>query len=905
MSNYQPHPGSSEAAGKKVMQQRNQMLSEQIIKAAQEKQMLQQKKMELQSEAKKYAQKIKQIEESRTWKATFPLRKTLDLIKHTKRRLAGGSSNVSSKKPAKSSSSRQTHNPNKKQEQRLKVIKSRLYNLGFTGQGLKELQEFHEQMQENPAMKKRTAWELAVWYINTQTKEGAASCLEFLQEAALLEKNQEKLRRIKIIEAECFALLERKQEAAELLETHMQKDTHQDLYFARANLEAEAAEKIRWLNAALEMYGLTPVHLQKAEGQTYYDSIQTEGKRQTPVEQQAAHKVSVIIPVYNAEKVLRTSLEAVLAQTWTNLEILAVDDCSTDSSREIINEYCSRDPRVKLVKAASNGGAYAARNLALQEAEGEFVTVNDADDWAHPEKIERQLLHLLEFPEVIGNISQQTRMTEDLNVFRRNQPGHYVIPNLSSLLFRRAPVVEELGCWDSVRFGADGEFNRRIKKVFGENALVNLETGPLSFQRQSADSLTASSAFGYPGFFMGARKEYFETFTAYHEHASSFKYEFPQRQRPFPVPEPMLPVRETKENGKRKLDIVLVSDFRLPGGTTMSNIEEIKAHKKLGYRTGLIQMARYDLRPRPINAKVQELIDGEQVQMLVYGENISCDLLILRHPPALEDWQKYIPAVEARKISVIANQTPKKDYGETNEVLYHIPRCAENLERYFGKPGTWYPIGPQIRQALLTHHPVELEQITLAEEDWSNIISLEEWKRPARPEDTSKIKIGRHSREHFLKWPPDPAELLQLYPRDEKFEIRILGGAEAPKQILGGLPDNWHVLEFGEMPPRDFLATLDVFVYYTNPTMVEAFGRVIIEAMAVGVPVIIPPIYEELFGNAAIYADPADVQEEINKLMDREKYYEQQVQAAHDYVEKNFGYRKHEERIGLGKKVPH
>src|SRR5699024_11712161 len=100
---------------------------------------------------------------------------------------------------------------------------------------------------------------------------------------------------------------------------------------------------------------------------------------------------------------------------------------------------------------------------------------------------------------------------------------------------------------------------------------------------------------------------------------------------------------------------------------------------------------------------------------------------------------------------------------------------------------------------------------------------------------------------------------------------------------MAELPDNWHVYPFGTKKPRDFLKSLDFFVYYTHPDWVEAFGRVIFEAMATGVPVIIPPLYKELFGEAAIYAEPEDVQETVEHLMQDPELYDAQVKKAWDY----------------------
>ncbi len=96
---------------------------------------------------------------------------------------------------------------------------------------------------------------------------------------------------------------------------------------------------------------------------------------------------------------------------------------------------------------------------------------------------------------------------------------------------------------------------------------------------------------------------------------------------------------------------------------------------------------------------------------------------------------------------------------------------------------------------------------------------------------------------------------------------------------------------------KDFLSTLDVFVYYTHPDLVEAFGRTIIEAMAVGVPAILPHDYREVFGEAAIYAKPSEVKENVDRLMADDDYYETQVQTARAYVEKHFGYTKHARRL--------
>lgn len=99
-------------------------------------------------------------------------------------------------------------------------------------------------------------------------------------------------------------------------------------------------------------------------------------------------KISVIVPVYNGEEYLGECIESILRQTHGDLELIIVDDGSTDGSAEICDEYAGKDKRVK-VYHQENGGASRARNLGLEKARGEYVMFVDADDWLEDEALER------------------------------------------------------------------------------------------------------------------------------------------------------------------------------------------------------------------------------------------------------------------------------------------------------------------------------------------------------------------------------------------------------------------------------------------------------------------------------------------------------------------------------------
>ena len=92
-------------------------------------------------------------------------------------------------------------------------------------------------------------------------------------------------------------------------------------------------------------------------------------------------KVSIIVPVYNVEEYLRKSLDSVVNQTLKDIEIICVDDCSTDGSLNILKEYAKKDNRIRIIEQKENQGQGVARNIAIDIAQGEYIMFLDPDDW--------------------------------------------------------------------------------------------------------------------------------------------------------------------------------------------------------------------------------------------------------------------------------------------------------------------------------------------------------------------------------------------------------------------------------------------------------------------------------------------------------------------------------------------
>lgn len=107
-------------------------------------------------------------------------------------------------------------------------------------------------------------------------------------------------------------------------------------------------------------------------------------------------KVSVIMPSYNCEKYIAASIDSVINQTYTEWELLIVDDVSTDKTKDIIKSYIKQDARIKLFVMEENSGAALCRNKAVEEASGQFIAFLDSDDIWSEEKLKLQLSFMLE-----------------------------------------------------------------------------------------------------------------------------------------------------------------------------------------------------------------------------------------------------------------------------------------------------------------------------------------------------------------------------------------------------------------------------------------------------------------------------------------------------------------------------
>ena len=165
--------------------------------------------------------------------------------------------------------------------------------------------------------------------------------------------------------------------------------------------------------------------------------------------------VSVVIPAFNAAATLAETIASVLNQTFPNIEVIVVDDGSTDETARIAAEFSERDARVCLLQK-TNEGVASARNYGIEVAKGEFIAPIDADDLWHPTRVEKHLSKIISSPDV-ALVYSPFRLIDKENRLISSSPrftirGHVILRNMainfvgngSGILIRRS-VIQEFG----------------------------------------------------------------------------------------------------------------------------------------------------------------------------------------------------------------------------------------------------------------------------------------------------------------------------------------------------------------------------------------------------------------------------------------------------------------------------
>lgn len=153
--------------------------------------------------------------------------------------------------------------------------------------------------------------------------------------------------------------------------------------------------------------------------------------------------VSIITPMFNAEQYVASAVESVMMQSWTDWELLIVDDCSTDGSWDLARSLEARDERIKVLKTEVNSGAAIARNLGIKEARGSYIAFLDSDDLWHKDKLKLQIPFMRDEDAAVS-FTGYTMMTNNIP-----GEGKYISAK-PSVNYRQLLRYNSIGCLTAV-----------------------------------------------------------------------------------------------------------------------------------------------------------------------------------------------------------------------------------------------------------------------------------------------------------------------------------------------------------------------------------------------------------------------------------------------------------------------
>ena len=700
------------------------------------------------------------------------------------------------------------------------------------------------------------------------------------------------------------------------------------LFHANRSLDDDS-NWLRHTNAYISQFDIAPLELRQGPEPRY--------RRLTAARRRLLSDgpvISVIMPAFNAEDTLELSARSILNQTWGALELIIVNDLSSDATLTIAKRLADEDSRVRLLQNVVNVGPYVSKNRALQIAAGAYVTGHDADDWAHPERLEHQVKAMLADPSRRkAGVGKMLRLTEvgEFNRIGKNTPnvddGVLQTAFISCMLdveFMRTT----LGSWDSIRFGADSELISRARMVLGDDFTIVRQLGMLCLD--SACGLTNDAVHGVSRVtgLSPTRSAYRDSFGAWHRTLGGEApfVPFPHSPRLFAAPLAMQVVSETVNQllaGKpvpvddsvqpeprcstvlgesavggragpdssqgtsaqissepvtgrqedvagERVDVCIITNLAFVGGNTSSTLSEVRACLDAGLSVRILHCPTEMDAGRGISSRFADFhflcTDCRSDR-----PSVDCALMIARHPCVIgtAQFREIVADIRANDAVFVINNSRWRPGGEPVFELADVEDGVAATNVPEGRKMIC-PLGPLIREEWAS---IQLaEGVQLADVDWPPLFNLERLPpREARPFGTPMV-IGRHSRDGLEKWPKERDQILDCYPDRCDIAVHILGGARYPKKTLGRLPANWTVYGFGEREPSEFLHSLDVLVYFPHASLVEAFGRTVMEAILVGLPCVLPMSLAPTFPEMAFFCEPRQVASVLDRLRESQAW---------------------------------
>lgn len=576
------------------------------------------------------------------------------------------------------------------------------------------------------------------------------------------------------------------------------------------------------LNAIYRQFGLCEIRAIDKAAPLSMDNI--EGFGFEPVSD-PDRAVTIIVPAYNAAETIGTTLRSISQQSWQSYRVLVVDDCSTDDTCARVEAFCKTDDRFALVRKTENSGTYMSRNLALEMIDTPYVTVHDADDWSHPQKLERQMMALSE-KGGLYNYTMLVRATPDLVFMSEAKPAsRLLVPNHWAGLFK-ADDVRKAGGWDRARISADTELFWRLEALNGnlrEKARERrvLVDCPLAIGRVLPGSLTQMGPTHTLTMNHGVRREYREAADFWHRtqmREGAYKAPF------FPAPgliRPGVPA-------ERRHDLFLIADFTSQSLASRSALQKAVVAARGGRDVAVMQYRGYHLDvTRPLPWTVRQLAGEHGIRIVAPGETVEARVAAIEEIGLLKHRLDRFPIVKTDVALVSVNRLPQADHPNPFS-RYEPAAIAETGAESFGQAVRWAPVSPLAERQMRADG-----RFTGAAEPvfWPCLMG-------------EAIEPGTARAHGLRRKVPVVGHFFQG--QDGKFADAARGWAQHRMLTM-----SWQGLTLGA-------PGIDVFLYFPDAETSEPLGLPAALAMTYGVPVITLPQFEVNFGDAALYCEPGD-----------------------------------------------
>lgn len=191
-------------------------------------------------------------------------------------------------------------------------------------------------------------------------------------------------------------------------------------------------------------------------------------------------RVSIVLPTYNGEKYIRESIDSILNQSFTDWELIIVDDCSTDNTPEIVEQYAANDARIKVIHNQENQKLPQSLNIGFEHSKGEFLTWTSDDNYYLPTALERMYTYLVANEDVYlvcADMEMIDSVGKEVGKFKcYNIPRLFYRNGIGACFMYRRVVAEQIGGYDKELFLIeDYDYWLRLLKRYGSSSIRNIE----------------------------------------------------------------------------------------------------------------------------------------------------------------------------------------------------------------------------------------------------------------------------------------------------------------------------------------------------------------------------------------------------------------------------------------------